>query len=416
LIKKGATLNFLFIFKKNLENFARPCFNAQCDLIFVQENLVVDQRVQQMEFVNKIAPLAFSELVRNVQVHKKHSQNAYPIYNYGKLNSKTDKAVTDNYIPYMEKQLQKYIKDGNNAQAQAYIIALGNFGHPKVLRVYEPYLEGQQKVSTYLRTLMVSSMRSLINRYPQGVAPVLYKIYLNEQESHEVRCTAVYLYMLTNPPLVSMLRMAKNTNYDKSNEVAAAVKSSIISLSKWKRPEFARIALKARSARKLLTPKKFSLVSSQGTFMDKTIVQTIGSKDSVVPKNVYVTAENAFYNVAKTVFEAEYGVSSVKRLNDILYKRSEAYHESAWLNDLHQTLGMQPRTMEQVEGYVKLSTIFGTDFYPFDQQSIEKFATCECLEFYLKMHYFQRYKLLLLLLLLCYRYASQFEAKRTDIQ
>jgi len=358
----------------------------------VQQNIVVDQNVQQQEFVNKVAPLAFSELVRNAQVHKKHSQNTYPIYNFGKLDPETDKAVTENYIPYLEKQLHKCIKEGDNAQAQAYIVALGNFGHPKILRVFEPYLEGQQKVSTYLRTLMVSSLRSLIKRYPEVVAPVLYKVYLNQQESHDVRCLAVHLYMLTDPPLVTMLRMAKYTHYDKSNEVSAAVKSSIISLSKWNQPEFAHLTQKARSARKLLTSKKFFTTDSRGIFMDTTIMQIVGSKDSVMPKHFYVQTQN-FGSVAKTVVEAEYGVSCVRPLLD-MFEKPEVHHESAWLDNLRQTLGMQPRTAEQVEGHVRLSTVFGTSFYPFDQQSIENFVSREYPDFYFKIALFLRCKLL----------------------
>nr|XP_012221881.1 PREDICTED: vitellogenin-1-like [Linepithema humile] len=345
------------------ENYIKAVFN----------NLVADQKVQQQEFVNKIAPIAFSELVRNVQVDKRHSQNAYPVYNFGKLNPESDKDVTENYIPFMEKQLEKCIQNGDNALAQAYIVALGNFGHSKVLGVFEPFLEGRQNVSTYLRTLMVSSLRSLVRRSPAVVAPVLYKIYLNDEESHEVRCAAVHLYMLTNPPLVSMLRMAKYTNFDKSNEVNAAVKSSIISLSKVDRPEFDSVSLKAHYVRRFLTPKKFSKTNSRDIFTKTTIVQTTGSDDYSVPKNVYINMQNAFGNIAKSIIEAEYGVSSVKRLIDI-FEKPEAHQEGAWLNNIRQSLGMQAKIAEQLEGNVRISTIFGTDFYPFDQQSIEKFA------------------------------------------
>jgi hypothetical protein len=317
----------------------------------------------------------------------------------------------------MEKQLQKCIKNGDNAQAQAYIVALGNFGHEKVLRVFEPFLEGQQTVSTYLRTLMVSSLRSLVRSSPKVVAPVLYKVYLNERESYEVRCAAVHLYMLTDPSLVSILRMAKYTNFDKSYEVTAAVKSSIISLSKWNRPEFAHLTQKARSARRLLTSKKFSPTNSRGLFTDTTVIQTIGSDDSNVPKNLYILSQHAFGNIARSVLEVEYGVSSVKRFIDVFEKQEKEYQqvhqESTWLNKLRRLLGMHTRTAEQVEGSFKFSTIFGTDFYPFDQQSIEKFASCEYPEFYFKMHCFQRCKLLLLcLLLLCYRCTEEGKPRR----
>nr|XP_012221807.1 PREDICTED: uncharacterized protein LOC105671873 [Linepithema humile] len=340
----------------------------------VFNNLVANQKVQQQDYVSKIAPIAFSELVRNAQVDKRHSQNAYPIYNFGKLNPKSDKDVTENYIPFMEKQLHQSLKNGDNPQAQVYIVALGNLGHPKVLRVFEPFLEGRQNVSTYLRTLMVSSLRSLVRRTPAVVAPVLYKIYLNDEESHEVRCAAVHLYMLTNPPLVSMLRMAKYTNFDKSNEVNAAVKSSIISLSKWDQPEFYHLSQKARHARRLLTSKTFSSTNSQGIFTETTIVQTIGSVSNSLPKHVYLNAQNNFDNIAKSILEVEYGVSTVRRILNI-FEKPETHHESAWLDSLRRSIGMQPKTVEQVEGNLRIATIFGTAFYPFDQQSIEKLAS-----------------------------------------
>lgn len=342
------------------------------DAVF--QHLVINQNVQQQEFASKIAPIAFSELVRKAQIDKRHSQSAYPIYNFGKFNPETDKVVVEHYIPYMEKQMHLSIKNGDNAQAQAYIVALGNFGHSNVLKVFEPYLEGEQQTTTYLRTLMVSSLRSLVRRSPQTVASVLYKIYLNEQEAHEVRCAAVHLYMLTDPPLVSMLRMAKYTNYDKSNDVNAAVKSSIISLSKWDHPQFQHLTQKARYARRLLTSKKFSSTNSQGIFKDTYIMQIIGSEDSSVPKNVYINALTSFGNVATSVLEMEYGVSSVKQLIDI-FEKPEVHQESAWLDSIRQSLNMQEKTRKQVEGNVRVSTIFGSHFYPFDQQGIEKFVS-----------------------------------------
>lgn len=350
-------------------------------LIFVQENLVNNEKVQQQEFLNKIAPIVFSELVRKAQVDKRHSQSAYPIYNFGKLNSQTDKVVTEKYMSYMEKQMQKSLQNGDTAQAQVYIVALGNFGHPNVVKVFEPYLEGQQQVSTYMRTLMVSSLRTLVQRSPGVVASVLYKIYLNEQESHEVRCAAVHLYMLTDPPLVSMMRMAKNTHSDKSQEVSAAVKSSIISLSKLKGPKFTIISQKARYARILLTPKTFSSTSSRGIYKDSGIVQVIGSEDSRVPKNLYIGATATFGKLAKSVFEMQYGISSVGQLFDI-FETQEAHEQSAWLNKIRQSLDMQDKEKQQLEGHFFVSSVFDTHFYPFDQQSIAKYVSRKYSKFF----------------------------------
>nr|XP_012221806.1 PREDICTED: vitellogenin-2-like [Linepithema humile] len=335
-------------------------------------DLISDPKVTQQEHLNRIAPMAFSDLVFNAQVNKKNSEHVYPIYSFGKMAPQNDNDLLDIYIPYMEMQLKQAIKDGNGPLTQTYIVALGNLGHPRILSVFEPYLEGQKPVSTYQRMLMVMTLYRLRLTNERLIKNVLYKIYLNEQEAYEVRCAAVYLYMLSNPSTVTLLRMAKYTNSDKSHEVNSAVRSSIESLANLKGLKFKRIASKARIARQLLS-SNYDYTFSHGYLKHKIIMKTIGSDDSNIPKYVFFNKDRSHSRLSQSILTAEYAVSSMKQLYEI-FKEREKNQMQSQVEKLVERLNIQDKELEKLEGNILLSTIYGKILYPFDNQDVEEFA------------------------------------------
>ena len=116
---------------------------------------------------------------------RKGLHNHYPVHTYGRLTPKHDKAVTEYYIPYLEMELKKAVESGQSTVIQTYIMALGNIGHPKILPVLEPYLEGKVQVTVFQRTLMVSALAKLAENFPKLARSILYKIYLNTMEEHQ---------------------------------------------------------------------------------------------------------------------------------------------------------------------------------------------------------------------------------------
>lgn len=168
------------------------------------------------------------------QVSQDSAHNRYPVHAFGRLSPKHEQAVTEQYIPYLAQQLRQAVKAEDSHKVQVYVRALGNMAHPKILRVFEPYLEGKEPMTDFQRTLVVVSLNKLAKVHPKLARSVLYKTYANTGEAYQVRVAAVYNLMKTNPPASMLQRMAEFTNQDPSNQVRSAVKSAIESASQLK--------------------------------------------------------------------------------------------------------------------------------------------------------------------------------------
>jgi Lipoprotein amino terminal region len=191
------------------------------------QELASSQLVRDQRFLNVTAIQAFADLARKAQVNNVTAHNRFPVHAFGRLSSVNLPALTDEYLPYMAQKLKNAVREADSHKIQVYIRALGNLGHPKILSVFEPYLEGKVAMSDFQRLLMVISLDKLVRVYPVTARKVLFNIYQNTGEAHELRCAAVFQLMKANPPAYMLQRMAEFTNYDLSTQVNAAVKSSI---------------------------------------------------------------------------------------------------------------------------------------------------------------------------------------------
>jgi HEAT repeat protein len=144
--------------------------------------------------------------------------------------------LTKEYIPYLGRLLNEAINESNSQKIQVSIRALGNIGHPNILPIFEPYLEGEKNASKFQRLLMVSALDKLATIHPEEAAAALFKIYQNTGEAHELRCVAVSLLMRTNPPANVLQRMAEFTNADPDPQVSSVVQSAIRSAANLKGP------------------------------------------------------------------------------------------------------------------------------------------------------------------------------------
>lgn len=186
-----------------------------------------DPKIRRQNNLNRTAILSFATLLRKVAVENETAHNNYPVHIFGRPVPKRFPSLTEEYIPHIEQSLKRAIREADSEKIQVYIRALGNTGHPSILPIFEPYLEGQKNVSKFQRLLMVSALDNVANLYPQIARPALYNLYQNTGESHKVRCIAVALLMQTNPPLVMLQRMAEFTNIDPHQEVVSVVQSAI---------------------------------------------------------------------------------------------------------------------------------------------------------------------------------------------
>ena len=186
-----------------------------------------DPKIKKQSSLNSTTILSFATLLRKVAVDTESAHNNYPVHIGRRMVPKRFPPMTKQYIPYFNESLKKAIREGESEKIQVYIRALGNIGHPSILQILEPYLEGQKNVSEFQRILMVLALDKLVYIQPQIARPVLYNLYQNTAESHKVRCAAVALLMKTNPPLVMLQRMAEFTNNDPHQQVISAVQSAI---------------------------------------------------------------------------------------------------------------------------------------------------------------------------------------------
>ena len=350
-------------------------------------NLATNRKVIEEPFLNSTAILSFTELVRLAQVNSKTLHNRYPVHAFGRMVSKDDQAVTEEYIPYLARELRNAIEDGNSPQIQTHILALGNIGHPKILAVFEPYLEGEKKVSVFQRTMMVASLGKLADMHPKLARPVLYKIYMNTMEAHEVRCTAVFLLMKTNPPLSMLQRMAEFTNYDTNKQVNSAVRSSILSIAKLTNPDSMDLVRKARAAMNLLSPTDYSYFYSHGHITDKLveaqnlaqrlIFNYIGSDDSLLPRALYLGwfASYGEFKTPPTEFMAM--ISNVKPVLDMLLMRSDDKERSerTATEKIAEELNIIPDEPIRLEGNLLWNSKFASSFLPFDKEALRKIPT-----------------------------------------
>nr|WRI53860.1 vitellogenin [Bombus eximius] len=352
---------------------------------YIQEffKLAIGETVKNDLTLSGPAIIAFSELVYNAQVSRKRVHNHYPVHTFGRLTPKHDRAVTEYYIPYLEKELKKALESGQSTVIQTYIMALGNIGHPKILPVFEPYLEGKVEVTVFQRILMVSTMAKLAESYPKLARSILYKIYLNTVENYEVRCTAVFILMKTNPSLTMLQRMAEFTKIDRNKHVNSAVKSTLESLANLKSPEYRKLAEKARVAKKMLSPSDYSYhyshgyitesVMNEGNAMFRMILKYIGSDDSLIPRAIYFAVYSSFGDFKFPPFEVVTMVSSIKSLLES-YTSPKEKESIKWAAEkIAEQLNIIPDRPVPLEGNMMWNGKYGARFFPFDKTSLSLF-------------------------------------------
>lgn len=336
------------------------------------------------------AIIALSELIHNAQVNKRTIHNNYPVHTFGRLTSKRDRSVQDEWIPHLSRELKKAVENRDSIMIQTLIVALGKIGDPKILSVFEPYLEGKQPMTTFQRTMIVAALGKLADTHPRLARSVLYKIYLNTMEHHDLRCTAVFLLMKTDPPLSMLQRMAELTNTDTSRQVNSAVKSTLENLARLDSPEWENMAKKARAVKNLLASddesfrfshgfmSNLSPTASEKNIMIQTILNYIGSDDSLIPKAVYYATFSTFGDFKLPPTEIIAMVSSVRSLMDLALK--DKYDENTVkmaAEKIAEELNIMADEATPLEGNLMWDVKFITRFLPFNKDMLQKLPLCE---------------------------------------
>lgn len=329
---------------------------------------------------------SYADLIRHAVVNKKSARNRYSVHAFGKSYGKNIHLLHTKYFPYMTAQLQDGFDRKDSIKIQVLISAIGRTGHPRMLSVFEPYLEGKKEATPYERLLMVMSMNRLAHSYPKTARSVLYKIYSNTEDHYEIRTVAVFLLMATNPPASMIQRMADFTNYDSSKQVNSAVKSSIESLAQLDKPEMQELADAAKAALPLLTPENYGPQYSRAVFKSREDPLTnsgyflaayyIGSDDSIIPKGVSFTMSPTRTGLKMPKIQMKGAVSKIQDLWDSLQKQlgmktktnGKAEEKKYSPENIAKMLGMNGEKPELLEGFVSINDAVGSWFYSYSDQ------------------------------------------------
>lgn len=354
--------------------------------------------------LNSTAMITFAELIRYSQVNHQSAHNRYPVHSFGRLSPKHNPAIFRDYVPYMAEKLKESMKNNEAAKSHVFIRALGNVAHPNILPIFEPYLEGKIPASTFQRTLMVFSMNKLAALRPRLARGVLYRIYQNTAEAHQVRCAAVVFLMATNPPESMLQRMAEFTNSDHSKHVNAAVKSAIESASELETPESQDLAKKARNVLSLLNKESYGIEYSRNTFLDNAAKEMnvayqaqmayIGSDDSFLPQAFFATMKAIYGDFQSPKPELAAMVSSVKDLYKEVEKQLKQQNKEPKSRPMDKgteirfspesiakLLKIENEDEEDLEGAIWMKSKYHNKFMSFDKQTLRhiperKFQAC----------------------------------------
>ncbi|KAH1029855.1 hypothetical protein HUJ05_003012 [Dendroctonus ponderosae] len=302
-------------------------------------DLLKSAEVQKQAHLNESAILSFTNLVHRVYGNRNESNNQFAVNAYGSFFTKSGRTFAEStVIPYLSEQLQSAVSLADSYKIHLYIRALGNVGHKKIIEAFQPYLEGEKKVSQFQRMWIVASLDRLVSDNPAAVRPVLHKIYQNTAEVPEVRVIAVHQLVRTNPPAEMLHRMAQYTKTDSQEKVNAAVKSAIESASNLESPRFAALRNAAQTAKHLLTTKQYGADQSYLAIQDHMIREMqveiehqlleVGSQDSHWPKILDFSLNADMSGMKMPTITAQGILSSMKDATNVFKQTTAEYQQN----------------------------------------------------------------------------------------
>ncbi|CAB3258668.1 unnamed protein product [Arctia plantaginis] len=274
--------------------------NPSLDLAKDFFKFAIEPAVVELKYVNNSALLATSKLLRSVH----------------------DPFIEETVIPYFNKELNDAIQNDDTSKAHVYITVLGNLAHPRILKVYSPYLEGHIPVTKYLRTQIVTNLKALAYLKNEYVRAVLFSILRNTGDIYEVRVAAALNLFIAVPTAEMMQVLAHMTHFDPSTHVRAVLSNSITSAASLKDPRFKELSKIAQSVLNVITKDTFDSKYSENVVLEEYLseddynyfnqLETIGSDNSFLPKYL-----RSIFNFKVTGFNEESEVTlSVSDVKD----------------------------------------------------------------------------------------------------
>merc|ERR1719228_2095737 len=190
----------------------------------------------------------------------------------GKMCYTNKEHIVSQFIAHLQRELQ-----GQDAQnAQAAIMALGALGHQSAISILIPYIEGRasgsQAENIDIRKMAIYSLSQVSNQHRNTLLPVYAALVHNPSEDRDIRIAAFSIMLGMDPSAVHLQKIAVSTWFEKDDQVAKYVYSSLKSLSQIKRSQIPNdskvfaLALKAATVLPLAKPFPGVISSNFNTF------------------------------------------------------------------------------------------------------------------------------------------------------
>lgn len=186
-----------------------------------------EKNVKNQLHLNSSVLMASTILINKAHVNNYTAHGNFPTHIFGRMLPRNDDIVTRDVIPVLERELKTAVQKGDSHRVQVLVRAIGNLGHPDILRVFSPYIERRVKVTNYQRMFMVMCFDEFAKLFPKQARYTLFNIYNNEGDNYEVRVAAIFELLKAHPTLKMLHQMAEATHTDTSIQVRAAIKSAI---------------------------------------------------------------------------------------------------------------------------------------------------------------------------------------------
>lgn len=206
-----------------------------------------------------------SRLMYRACVHPVRRMTEFPIRIYGHFCSNESKIITEEWIPYLESEIESSPKREHEEEQHRLVAvtALGKLGHINGLRTLVKVIDGSITTSPMVRSVAVYSLKRVARLNPVLVKPILLAIIDNPAENTLVRIAAVSVIPWAQPSMAQIQKIAMRTWFEPSKQVASFIYSTLKSLAVTEVPELKAVGLKASSILQALKPHHYGAQYSQ---------------------------------------------------------------------------------------------------------------------------------------------------------
>jgi hypothetical protein len=344
--------------------------------------------------VKTTAILSFTTLIHQACVNTNIRNTRYPVHVYGTFCD--DKFVHDEFLEFFIKELEKIIftedTEVNMHWKVVYLTAIGNIGHPGVIPLVQKCMDNI--VNPFIKVKAVFALKHMIvSRQCQNipkdakvhpidrdccdivtdkvvtkkVLPILVSVAFDKGEHPEVRNAAISLLMYTtNADITIWQQLAYMTWFEVSEQVKCFVYTSLRNMAGLERPianVHWKLQKRARFCLSLCKPCKASWTSSHnlfdGDFLEHHMsgyfyqLSTFGSKDSILPNNLYFRNYLQFGDNGFGVNPLEFSIHghSTQRVINYIMEKLWSHHTDDTrghedLTKIHEILGIKDRKMK----------------------------------------------------------------------